>query len=162
MTYSPTAVYLMRNEWSASNYKIGMSNHPDRRHLEVEDQYKNVSPRIITTCWFPTTKLARSAEFIWHCRYRNKRSDDHGGKEWFALTAGDVSEFIHWSEHSKSASDIKAWLFRDGASKEAVAAYRELLFSSIPKRSKRSFIDLWVSPRYQVETSSSIKSLQLI
>lgn len=37
MTYNPAAVYLMRNEWSASNYKIGMSNHPDRRHLEVED-----------------------------------------------------------------------------------------------------------------------------
>lgn len=106
--------------------------------------------------------MAKNAEHIWHCRFRSKRSDDHGGKEWFSLTAGDVSEFIHWSDHSKSASDIKSWLFRDGASKEAVAAYRQLLFDSIPKRSKRPYIDLWVSPMYIPDTSNTIKSLQLI
>jgi len=162
MTYNPAAVYLMRNEWSESNYKVGMSNHPDRRHLEVEDQYLNVSPRIVSVCWFPTDKLARVAERMWHSRFRNKRTDDHGGREWFSLTIGDVSEFTHWTEHSKSASDLKAWLFKDAASNDAVDAYRRLLFDSIPKRRGRKFIDLWVSPLYTPDSSSSVHSLSLI
>lgn len=165
MTYNPACVYLMRNEWSHSNYKIGMSNHPDRRHLEVEDQYRNVCPRLMTMCWMPTTRLARKVETMWHTRFRDKRTDDHGGREWFSLSVGDVSEFTHWAENSKSASDLKAWLFRDAASSAAVDEYRKLIMNAIPKRRRRfQHIDLWQAPEYLPESIhiNQIHSLNLI
>ena len=45
MKYKPHAVYLMKNMWSDANYKIGFSNNPSRRGVEVEDQY-GVEPKL--------------------------------------------------------------------------------------------------------------------
>ena len=111
MKYKPHAVYLMKNMWSDANYKIGFSNNPSRRGVEVEDQY-GVEPKIICTCWFPTEFDARAAERIWHRRYENNRSEDHSGKEWFALTRTQVSEFEQWCLNSPDHRTLLDDLFK--------------------------------------------------
>lgn len=148
MTYRPTAVYLMRNEWAESNFKIGVSNNPFRRHYEVEDQYLNVYPTILGTCWFPQQDQARKAEHIWHQRHSEKRTDDHGGREWFSLSERDISEFLQWTSKSKTDSELKDWLFRLGASLDAVNSYRRQLINAIPKRRSSQSIETWYSPTY--------------
>ena len=152
MTYDPHAVYLMRNEWSEANFKIGISNRPFRRHLEVDDQY-GVSSRIITTCWFPNRHFAGKAELIWHKRYNELQTDDHGGREWFSLGKTQIDEFCAWAELSMPGDALKQWLFRDGASYKEVKAFVSQLFNGIPKRHYHPSIDVWI--RNGLSASSS-------
>jgi hypothetical protein len=148
MTYDPCAVYLMRNEWADSNYKIGISCRPNVRDLEVRDQYKNVSTIVHATCWFPSSRFARKAETGWHRYFSEYRTDDHGGREWFSLTQFQVSKFLEWSINAKSDHDLKHWLFADGARKSDVRDYQQFLLKSIPHRRRAPSVDVWTSPMY--------------
>lgn len=93
----PTAVYLMRNIWAESNYKVGISSIPHRRVWQVEESY-GVAPLIVTTVWFPTRYAAAKAEGLWHEYLRDYRTDDHGGKEWFCLPDHLIQEFLEWAK----------------------------------------------------------------
>ena len=147
MRYSPHAVYLMKNLWSESNYKIGFSNNPTRRGVEVDHHY-GVEPRILSTCWFPTEKDARAAELIWHKHFKDCRSDDHGGREWFSLKQSQVEEFSHWSEQSLEYRKLLDSLFKGYLSVTQVKSLTSKLFNSIPKSMKNQQIDLWISHDY--------------
>jgi hypothetical protein len=170
MRYKPHAVYLMHNEWSAANYKIGMSKNPDRRRNEVEEGYANVLPKIITVCWFATEAQARKAENIWHRRFSKKLTDDQGGKEWFSLTDADIAEFQQWSSNSKSRVQLIDWLFKDGASSKDVYHYVGNLFNAIPRKHARRTVEVWrnedyLEPRfriYQIVTKRNSAPLRLI
>lgn len=169
MRYKPHAVYLMHNEWSAANYKVGMSNNPDRRRNEIEEGYANVLPKIITVCWFATEAQARKAENIWHRRFSKKLTDDQGGKEWFSLTDADIAEFQQWSSNSKSRIELVDFLFKDGANSREVYEYVGKLFNAIPRKFKRKTVEVWVNEDYverpitltQVVTKNNCFRLQL-
>jgi len=169
MRYKPHAVYLMHNEWSAANYKIGMSNNPDRRKHEIEEGYENVLPKIVAVCWFATESQARRAENIWHRRFSKKLTDDQGGKEWFGLTPADVAEFEQWTSNSKSRVELIDWLFKDGANSREVYEYVGKLFNAIPRKHKRKTVEVWFNDDYveqefqltQVVTKNDGFTLQL-
>lgn len=148
MKYGPHAVYLMKNLWSESNYKVGFSNNPTRRGVEVDHHY-GVEPRILSTCWFPTEKDARAAEHIWHIRFKECRSDDHGGREWFSLTSLQVDEFTQWCSHSLDRLQLLDGLFKGHLNLNQVKQLTNRLFTLIPKPMPRDSIDLWVAQPYQ-------------
>ena len=164
MTYNPTAVYLIKNDWSDCNYKIGISNFPDRRSTELDVQYSNVYPILITSCWFPSTKTARKAEHHWHKYFASQLSDDHGGIEWFGLTEEHVSLFTDWAKMSMDGLDIKQWIFSKGATTQELSKYSKDLIKAIPsKRSVRRTIDVWFSPIYTINNGSQhIRDLEAI
>ena len=147
MNYAPHAVYLMRNLWSESNYKIGFSNNPTRRGVEVDHQY-DVEPRILSVCWFPSEKDARAAELIWHKRYKEYRSDDHSGREWFSLKQSQVDEFLHWCESSPDRSQLLDYLFKGHMTFRQIKQLTSTLFNQIPKPMKHPRNDLWLSNDY--------------
>lgn len=170
MRYKPHAVYLMFNEWSAANYKVGMSNNPDRRKTEVEENYSNVLPKIVAVCWFATESQARKAERIWHRRFSRKLTDDQGGKEWFSLTDLDVAEFQQWSSYSKTRVELVDWLYKNAASSKDVYEYVGSLFNAIPRKHNRRSVEVWRNEDYlessfqltQVVVKSKGVPLQLI
>lgn len=143
MKYGPHAVYLMKNLWSESNYKVGFSNNPSRRVVEVDHHY-GVQPRILSTCWFPTEKDARAAELIWHKRFADFQSDDHGGREWFSLPRARVNEFSEWCSNSPDRLQLLDDLFKGHLTVSQVKSLTSKLFNSIPKTMKFQSIDLWV------------------
>jgi len=147
MRYAPHAVYLMKNLWSESNYKIGFSKNPTRRGVEVDHQY-GVEPRILSTCWFPTEKDARAAELIWHKRYKDFRSDDHGGREWFALKQSQVKEFTKWCSYSLDRLQLLDGLFKGHLNLKQIKQLTNDLFTHIPKPMPRTSIDLWVAEQF--------------
>lgn len=134
----------MWNTWSQSNYKIGFSNNPTRRGIEVDDQY-GVNPKIISTCWFPSEFDARAAEKIWHKRYFDCRSDDHSGREWFSLTSSQVVEFKSWCNHSLPYKQLLDGLFKGQLSLKQVKDLSNTLFTHIPKPMPSDSIDLWLA-----------------
>lgn len=144
MKYAPHAVYLMKNVWSTANYKVGFSKNPTRRGVEVDNQY-GVEPRIIATCWFPTEFDARAAEKIWHRRFEDSRSDDHGGREWFSLTSSQVDEFMSWCSHSPDHLQLLSGLFNGHLSLKQVKKLTNTLFTHIPKPMPQESIDLWLA-----------------
>lgn len=148
MTYSPTAVYLLRNNWSQSNYKIGISNYPDRRVFEVSNNYENVDPKVVCTGWFPTRKAALKAETKWHRYFSDMNTDDHGGKEWFSLSFDDLTLFRNWTKQSKDPQELRLWLFNQAASRSDVKLYTTALTASIPCQPYINLIDVWMSPTY--------------
>ena len=147
MRYSPHAVYLMKNLWSESNYKIGFSNNPTRRGAEGDHHY-GVEPRILSTCWFPSEKDARAAELIWHKRFKDFRSDDHSGREWFSLKPSQVDEFLHWCEFSPDHYKLLDDLFKGRMNFDQVKQLTSKLFNQIPKPMNYPQIDLWISHDY--------------
>ena len=154
MRYKPHAVYLMWNSWSQSNYKIGFSNNPTRRGVEVDDQY-GVEPRIISTCWFPTEFDARAAEKIWHTRYSDYRSDDHSGREWFALTTSQVEEFKTWCKFSLPHKQLLDGLFKGRMNLKQVQSLTTKLFTHIPKPMPQDSIDVWMADQYKTKDDNS-------
>lgn len=148
MRYAPNAVYLMKNNWSDNNYKIGYSNNPTRRRQEVEENYDNVDPRIITEVWLPTTQYARKIEARWHKRFKKNLSNDHGGREWFTLTTKEIQAFLEWSEQSMNERALQDFLFRDAASKQSVYEYCYSLLDTIPHVTKKRVVETWRSPLY--------------
>ena len=150
MKYAPHAVYLMKNDWSESNYKVGFSNNPSRRSTEMEENY-GVNPSIISTCWFPSEYDARAAELIWHRRFASYRSDDHGGREWFSLPSAHVDEFKEWCSHSPDHQELLDDLFKGGLTFHQVKILTDKLFKLIPKPQGTPRVDVWVSPHYQTQ-----------
>ena len=147
MKYAPHAVYLMKNQWSESNYKIGFSNNPGRRGAEVDFQYE-VQPKILSVCWFPTEKDARAAEKLWHRYLKDHRSDDHGGREWFSLTNEVIGMFKEWSENSISELALTDNLFKGLMNERQVRDYTSKLITTVPRERKQPLINLWLSPLY--------------
>lgn len=139
-----TALYLMFNDWSIANYKIGNSNLPGRRQAEICFSY-GVEPRIITDVWFTSKEAAQRAELYWHRFFRDQQTDDHGGREWFSLTAADVEHFKSWADLGKSHKQITAWLFGTGAPRREQDAYNRTLLSAIPRRPHPPSIDVWTN-----------------
>lgn len=155
MSYTPTAVYLLKNTWSDSNFKIGFSNYPERRLFEVISSYENVDPRVLFTCWFPSRLSANKAETSWHQLFKDKQTDDHGGDEWFSLTNSNVIKFRDWASQSLDPKKLRLWLFNGGATKEDVSSYTTGLIRSIPSRRSRPKprVDIWLSPDYHPSTA---------
>ena len=139
-----TALYLMHNVWSEANYKVGLSSSPPRRSGQVCVDYE-VEPVIIQTAWFTCEKMARLAETYWHRYLQDFRTDDHPGKEWFALTNDYVQKFCKWSELSKSHFDIAKWVFNIGASKRQLGDYDYGLIRAIPRHRDPPTIDVWMN-----------------
>jgi hypothetical protein len=137
-----TALYLMHNAWSVANYKVGISRSPSRRSGQVCNDYE-VDPDVISTVWFTCTDTARKAENYWHRYLQDFRTDDHSGKEWFALTNEYVQKFCKWSELSKSRTDIAKWLFNIGASRKQLGDYDYELIRRIPRHTIPPSIDVW-------------------
>ena len=141
---SCTALYLMHNAWSESNYKVGISKSPPRRSGQVCTEYE-VDPDIIKTVWFTCTQTARLAETYWHRYLQDFRTDDHSGKEWFALSSEYVQMFCKWSELSKSKTEIAKWLYNLGASTKQLGDYDFSLIKSIPRHKQPPSIDVWMN-----------------
>ena len=139
-----SCVYLMYNTWSDANYKVGISSSPPRRSGQVCVDYE-VEPEVIKTAWFSCQKAARQAETYWHRYLQDFRTDDHSGKEWFALTNEYVQKFCKWSELSKSRTDIAKWLFNIGASRKQLGDYDYELIRRIPRHTIPPSIDVWTN-----------------
>lgn len=149
MKFDPCCVYLLRNEWSEANYKIGISNNPDRRCIEVRETYKNVLPKVLTTAWFPRKRSAFKAEQQWHRAEKMYLSDDHGGKEWFSLPQETVEMFTTWASQSLDLRALRHWLFAEGAKSDEIRDYTESLLRDIPRNYTRPMsINTWFSPDY--------------
>lgn len=145
---SCTAVYLMHNAWSEANYKVGVSKAPPRRSGQVCIEYE-VDPDIIQTVWFTCEKSARLAEKYWHRYLQDFRTDDHSGKEWFALSQEYVQKFCRWSDNSMSKNHIIKWLYNLGASKQALADYDYGLLKTVPRHTMPPTIDLWMNNAFK-------------
>lgn len=148
----PTAVYLMRNIWAESNYKVGVSSIPHRRVWQVEEQY-GVGPMIVATVWFPTRYAATKAESLWHKYLNQYLTDDHGGKEWFCLPNAIVEEFLQWAKQSPDGVMLKLKAKAEKLTQSEVrristqltrsipygsSQHREALLQGDPKRTARS------------------------
>jgi len=142
MIYAPHAVYLMKNLWSESNYKIGFSNRPSRRRVEVDDQY-NVDPKLLGVCWLPTQRDARHAELQWHRYFSDYRSADHAGREWFALTQSQVDAFLKWCSHSPEVDVLRDDLFMGRLSRSQISKLTRKLFKYIPRKNRYDSVDVW-------------------
>jgi hypothetical protein len=142
----------MHNAWSAANYKIGISNSPGRRQAEVCFSYE-VDPQIIAKAWFTTTKAAQKAELSWHRFLEDWRTDDHPGKEWFSLGEEYVRLFCQWAGQAMSASDIRGWLYKVGATRTQQDDYNYHLIREIPRRKHPPSIDLWMNNDFRGSSS---------
>lgn len=129
----PTAVYLMRNIWAESTYKIGVSSIPHRRVWQVEEAY-GVGPMIVSTVWFPTRAAAYKAEKTWHHLFRDYLTDDHGGKEWFCLHDDHVSLFLEWAKLSPDGTTLKLKSKAQQLSRAESTGITRSLLSAIPKQ----------------------------
>jgi DnaD/phage-associated family protein len=80
-----TCIYLMIDK--INNYtKIGSSNHPERRLLEVQKYYKNKSIELYAYCENKPQKLEKEL----HDKYKDKWCFD----EWYNLSKKDQEEII--------------------------------------------------------------------
>ena len=140
----PTALYLMKNRWSDSNYKIGVSRSPIRRLYEVNENY-HVDAKIICTLWFPSTYFARRAESIWHARFIDWRTDDHGGNEWFSLTPKQVSEVTVWASEGVSRRIMSTWIYTNARTSSELCRYAYEVIGHIPQRTYPPRISLWTA-----------------
>lgn len=139
---TPTAVYLMKNDWSQANYKVGISNRPARREVEIQENY-GVYTVLLATCWFPSKEEAQRAEHRWHQYLEEHQTDDHSGKEWFSLTTRQVEEFKKWARASAKADEMKRMFFSHGSRSTPVRSLVRQLFSSIPRQKNCPRIDVW-------------------
>lgn len=131
----PTAVYLMRNIWAEANYKVGIASVIDRRRFQIEETYQ-VAPVLVAAAWFPTKEAAACAERRWHKYFCAFQTDDHSGREWFALPLQAVQQFIEWSKMSPDGAVLKL---------QAIAGHRlpnsvtDSLISAIPTHERRTY-----------------------
>jgi predicted GIY-YIG superfamily endonuclease len=146
---TPTAVYLMKNDWSQSNYKIGVSNRPARREIEVQENY-GVYTILLASCWFPTKQDALKAEQKWHKIFEHFRTDDHSGKEWFSLPSSRVEQFLNWAKPSSDEGAMKRLFFKYGSSTDEVRGLLKQLFRSFPQERLHRTIDVWHSNYYML------------
>ena len=147
------AVYLMHNEWSDANYKVGVTTSTSRRISQVMHDF-GVEPRIITCAWFTSRRAAQTAETWWHRFLKDYQTSDHGGKEWFSLPHKYVEQFISWSYQSLDQSGLTKWLYFDGCSKEDRREYDQQLLKLIPRyRNSTPRIDVWLSPTISINDS---------
>jgi Meiotically up-regulated gene 113 len=146
---TPTAVYLMKNDWSQSNYKVGISNRPARREIEIQENY-GVYTVLLAACWFPTKQDAERAEKKWHKILSEFRTDDHSGKEWFSLPDYKVDQFLNWAKLSSDEGAMKRLFFQLGNSNDKVKAHLSRLFRGIPGERPRQLIDVWHSNYYML------------
>ena len=154
MRYQLHAVYLMRDKWSESNYKIGFSKEPTRRLEEVRDQY-GADAQLLSSCWFPSEHSARQAEKIWHRRFKLERTDDHTGREWFSLADQSIESFLSWCNHSDSQDDLRAKLFKGHITQAEAKTYVDRLHKAIPRVTTiRQPVDVWRSPDYYAFTKT--------
>ena len=135
-----TALYLVFNDWSQSNYKIGVSSCPSRRLGEIAVNYE-VEPRIITEAWFTCERNAVKAETRWHRFFSEFRTDDHKGDEWFALPSAQRSQISGWMDKSMDFNHIIDWAFQ--AQLQQLKDYDRKLLHSIPFRHNPPTIDVW-------------------
>jgi hypothetical protein len=141
-----TSVYLVYNEWSAANYKVGMTNSSPRRIGQILDEY-GVEPKLISRVWFTTKAAARAAEKMWHKFLSEFQTSDHGGKEWFSLSPAHVQRFTDWANSGSTYNQLSYWLYFQGASDSDAEAYDEGLLKTIPRSytPPRRTIDVWMN-----------------
>jgi len=139
-----TAIYLVHNTWSVSNYKVGISSTPSRRLGEITVNYE-VDPRIIATAWFTEVKAAQTAETFWHRYLREYSIDDHGGDEWFSLPTSIRDSIISWTKNSKQQNEITSWMYR--ATRNNRNGYNSSLINTIPRHYRPPSIDIWINPK---------------
>ena len=101
------ALYCVRDKTSG-DVKIGISNNPQRRLVEISETYNVGSVEILSTIWFFTRKEALKFESHFHSKYKNKHSSVRGGREWFRLTREEVLSFLNWVKISNSQRSYKA------------------------------------------------------
>jgi len=142
----PTAVYLMRNIFAEANYKVGVSSIPHRRVWQVEESY-GAGPMIVATVWFPTRAAANKAEKLWHQYLHEYLTDDHGGKEWFALPDRFVKEFIRWSAMSPDGATLKLRVKAQTLTKGEAMNLSKTLIAAIPTHDGRSKVPKTTKPR---------------
>ena len=135
-----TALYLVFNDWSESNYKIGISSCPSRRLGEIAINYE-VDPRVITQAWFSNERTAQIAETRWHRYFSDFRTDDHKGDEWFALPTKERQVLQAWSSTSLPFSRIFDFAFQSSLC--TIRNYDKSLLNSIPRRYAPPSIDVW-------------------
>jgi hypothetical protein len=152
MTYEPTAVYLIFNTWSVSNYKVGKTRNIPRRIAEIEEQY-GVDARLITSCWFPTKKAAEAAEKIWHKILSQFFTDDHSGKEWFSLPSSQIELFRQWASLSLPKPQLVKWIFGKAPTTDEVRLFQDNLFKALPKRPNQPSVDVWTNPHYLLNSN---------
>lgn len=156
--YGLTAVYLLKNRWSESNYKIGISNSPSRRIIEVNELYE-VDAVVVTCLWFPRVIDAQISETTWHRRLAQYRTDDHGGKEWFCLTPSQVDSFKEWASKGLSRPALKDLIYVKGASDKWLRAYSVDKRNAIPKVTQHfNRISIWKSKTHPCMSSSRSES----
>lgn len=139
-----SCVYLIHNTWSEANYKVGMSQSPSRRIGQIGETYE-VEPVLIAATWFTDAKTAQRAETYWHRYFQDFLTDDHSGKEWFALTPAQVEMFCKWCELSRSCVDLANWLFKTGATPKERGDYDHGLIRHIPRHKDPPSIDVWMN-----------------
>jgi len=86
-------VYLLKSRLgSATAYKIGKTNDPERRMIEL-NQPSNEQYLI----WKIETDDPSGVEKYWHDRFVSKRLYPHKAKtEWFKLNSSDIKSFKRW------------------------------------------------------------------
>ena len=100
------ALYIVKDTLSG-DIKIGISNNPKARKLEIENQY-NVGEVIgLSITWFFTREEALNWEHLFHQKYQHKHSPERGGKEWFTLTEDEIKEFTFWMKESNKQNKEK-------------------------------------------------------
>jgi regulator of PEP synthase PpsR (kinase-PPPase family) len=129
-----TSVYLVYNEWSAANYKVGMTNSSPRRIGQILDEY-GVEPKLITRAWFTTKKAAKTAEKLWHKFLSQFQTSD----------VDQVQRFADWANSGATYNDLSHWLYFQGASDSDSDAYDDRLIKAIPRSytPPRRTIDVW-------------------
>ena len=137
-----TALYLIYNDWSESNYKVGISSYPARRLGEIAVTYQ-VEPRLLNQAWFTSKSAAQKAEVSWHRFLSEFRTDDHGGDEWFALDRNTKERISDWCNSSRNFNGIMDWAFQ--APVRELRNYDWKMLRSIPYTKKVPSIDVWTN-----------------
>lgn len=143
----PTAVYLIRNIWAESTFKIGVASVIDRRRFQIEGQYC-VAPVLVGAAWFPNRTFAQTAETKWHRTLHEFQTDDHGGKEWFCLPQKWVKALTSWVNSGPSETAVKLGTKYLSLRSDLDSSSKSLI-KSIPKRTRHVPDDLWNNPNYQ-------------
>ena len=139
-----SCVYLIHNEWSEANYKVGTSKSPSRRLGQIGETY-DVEPVLLASAWFTAPKTAQKAETFWHRYLQDFTTDDHSGDEWFALTPQQVEMFCKWCDLSRSRVELADWLLKTGTTWKERGDYDYELIRRIPRQINPPSIDVWMN-----------------
>ena len=84
-------LYIVSSGNADSIYKIGISDDPSRRIKEIRDTYNVPRASITDEMDVPSREEVFAIENSLHTRFASKRTNKYGGKEWFKLSAEDLT-----------------------------------------------------------------------